>query len=102
MAETDALADAAREIRVLDAVILIGAGASHAAGMPMAGQLSPLVWHTLDQHPLVRRAVAQSLGVDDAPAKGLIGDAARAIHTAFTHIGADAACRRFFQQAFTF
>ena len=100
MAVTDALADAAREIRVSDAVILIGAGASHAAGMPMAGQLSPLVWHTLDQHPLVRRAVAGSLGVDDAPAKGLIGDAARAIHTAFTHIGADAACRRFFQQAF--
>jgi hypothetical protein len=51
MAVTDVLTEAAEEIRVSDAVILIGAGASHAAGMPMAGQLSPLVWHTLDQHP---------------------------------------------------
>jgi hypothetical protein len=101
MPATDALTQAAGEIRSSDAVILVGAGASYAAGMPMAGQLSPLVWHTLDQHPSVRRCVAESLGVSDAAGKALVGDDTRAVHTAFRHIGTDAASRHSFQRAFS-
>ena len=101
MDATDALRRVAGEIRTSDAVILVGAGASYAAGMPMAGQLSPLVWHTLDQHPAVRRCVAESLGVCDAAAKAVVGDDAEAVHTAFRHIGIDAASRRSFQRAFS-
>ena len=101
MPATDALTAAAGEIRVSDAVILMGAGASYGAGMPMAGQLSPLVWHTLDQHPVVRRVVASSVGLGDTAAKALVGDDAKTIHTAFKSIGADRPSRRSFQEAFS-
>lgn len=43
MSGIDVLNQAIDEIRVSDAVILLGAGASYAAGMPLAGQLPPLV-----------------------------------------------------------
>src|SRR5690349_18978146 len=36
---------AVSEMRTADAVAVIGAGASFLAGMPLAGQLAPLVWH---------------------------------------------------------
>jgi hypothetical protein len=39
------------EIRTSDAIVVLGTGASFLAGMPLAGQLPPLVWHTVDAHP---------------------------------------------------
>jgi hypothetical protein len=100
MSESDALTRAINEIQVSDAVFVMGAGASYAAGMPLTGQLSPLVWHTLDRHPAVRGRLASVLGLSDQAAKSLVGDEDRAIRLAFEHIGADAASRHTFQQAF--
>lgn len=100
MSGTDALKRAISDIRTSDAVIVVGAGASYAAGMPLAGQLPPLVWHTLDQHPLVRERIASSLGSRDCAAKALIGDSARAVALAFAGIGSDDASRDTFQRAF--
>jgi hypothetical protein len=47
----------------MDAVVVFGAGMSFAAGMPLAGQLPPLVWHTLDAHPNVKQSVCNELAV---------------------------------------
>ena len=47
----DELQRAVDEMRVSDAIVVFGAGASFQAGMPLGGQLPPLVWHTLDAHP---------------------------------------------------
>src|SRR5687768_17339213 len=51
------------EMRVSDAIVVFGAAASFQAGMPLGGQLPPLVWHTLDAHPSVLRQVATVLGL---------------------------------------
>jgi hypothetical protein len=100
MSGKNALEQAIGEIRTSDAVVLIGAGASYAAGMPLAGQLAPLVWHTLDQHPAVRQRVALLLGSGDGAAKTLIGDDTRAVRLAFREIGVDEVSRDTFQRAF--
>jgi hypothetical protein len=100
MSRPDALNQATNEIRVSDAVIVIGAGASYAAGMPLAGQLPPLVWHTLDHHSDVRRRVGALLGSPDVAAKALLGDDARAVGLAFNEIASDEASRTTFQTAF--
>jgi hypothetical protein len=96
----DAINQVVDEIRVSDAVILVGAGASYAAGMPLAGQLSPLVWHALDHHQRIRERVAHLLGSGDAAAKVLLGDDVRAVTLAFREIAGDDACRATFQNAF--
>ena len=97
----DDLKRAADQIRVSDAIVVLGAGASYQAGMPLAGQLSPLVWHALDRHPNVLEKVASILNVPLARAKDVVGDNAARIRHAFAQIAADPLSRRTFQLAFT-
>ena len=97
----DDLTRAVEQIRVSDAVVVLGAGMSYQAGMPLAGQLSPLVWHALDRHPDVLERVASILNVPHAPAKDIVGDDADRIRLSFTQIAAHTASRRAFQLAFT-
>lgn len=88
------------EIRTSDAVAVIGAGASYQAGMPLAGQLSPLVWHALDAHPAVMRATCDALGIAPGRPKEVIADDWSRIRAAFAQIAADLGARRTFQASF--
>ena len=69
--------------------------------MPLAGQLSPLVWHALDTHPDVLGRLVSILNVPHANAKDVVGDNADRIRIAFAQIAADPPTRRTFQLAFT-
>ena len=100
MTDTDGLKHAVDQIRVTDAVALLGAGVSYEAGMPLAGQLPPLVWHALDAHPAVLRRLAAALGTSHGSAKDITGDHVARIRTAFSYIATDPSCRKTFQATF--
>ena len=101
MPEGDNLKRAVDEIRVSDAVVLLGAGTSYEAGMPLTGQLPPLVWHALDAHPDVLRGLASTVGAPHGRAKDIVADDAARVRTAFAHIATDPSCRKTFQATFT-
>ena len=88
------------QIRVSEAVVVPGAGASYQAGMPLAGQLPPLVCHALDTHPDVLRRLASILKIPHAGAKDIVGDDAARVRAACGQIAADPSSRRTFQVAF--
>ena len=100
MTNADSLKRAADQIRVSDAVVLLGAGTSDEAGMPLAGQLPPLVWHALDAHPDVLRRLASALGTPHGRAKDIVADHVARIRTAFGYIATDPSCRKTFQATF--
>lgn len=97
----DDLKRAVDQIRVSDAIVVLGAGASYEAGMPLTGQLQPLVWHTLDEHPSVLDKVASILSVPRTSAKAIVGDDPDRVRLAFAQIATDSPSRRTFQHAFT-
>ena len=101
MPNRDDLTHAIDQIRVSDAVVLLGAGASYEAGMPLAGQLPPLVWHALDAHPDVLRRLASILKVPHGGAKDIVADDVAGIRTAFRYIATDSSSRKTLQAAFT-
>ena len=101
MSESDVLECTIDHIRVSGAVVLLGAGASYQAGMPLAGQLSPLVWHALDSHPDVLMRLASILNVPRTSAKDIVDGNNDRIRLAFAQIEANPLCRRAFQLAFT-
>jgi hypothetical protein len=95
--QLDALGD---EIRTADAIVVVGAGFSFEAGMPMSGQLAPLVWHALDSHPEVRRATCNGMGVLPGNAKDVIGLDGAKLLVAFSSIEVSPDVRKTFQQSF--
>ena len=101
MPNRDDLTHAIDQIRVSDAVVLLGAGASYEAGMPLARQLPPLVWHALDAHPDVLRQLASIFKVSHGGAKDIVADYVERIRTAFRYIATDSSIRKTFQAAFT-
>ena len=101
MSNNDDLQRAVDQIHVSEAVVLLGAGTSYQAGMPLARQLSPLVWHALDTNPDVLRRLASIFNVPHASAKDVVGDNVDRIRLAFAQITADPLSRRAFQLAFT-
>ena len=101
MCNRDDLSHAVDQIRVSDAVVLLGAGVSYEAGMPLAGQIPPLVWHALDAHPAVRQRLASDLRVPDGAAKDIVADDSARIRAAFAFIAENSSSRSTFQTAFT-
>jgi hypothetical protein len=93
----DALAD---EIRTADAVVVIGAGLSFQAGMPLAGHLAPLIWHALDLHPVIKQLTCDTLGVLPGTAKDVIGLDWKKVLVAFSCIAGANDARRTFQCSF--
>jgi hypothetical protein len=102
MPKTATLLDAAmNEVRTFNAVTIIGDGASFQAGMPLAGQLAPLVWQTLDAHPEINRATSETLCLGEGCAKEVVGyEEWDRLQLAFSKIAADAGARNCFQQSF--
>jgi hypothetical protein len=91
---------AVEEIRASDAVVLMGAGVSFAAGMPLAGQLSPLLWHALDSNPKVLELLCAELGSSLSAAKSVVGDDWKRISRSLELIKSDKAAYRTFKQTF--
>ena len=100
MPHSDNLEDAVSQIRVSGAVVLLGAGASYHAGMPLAGQLAPLVWHTLDSHKDVLIRLAPTHDARRRHAKEVVGENADQILRAFALIAANPRCKEVFQSSF--
>ena len=96
---TASISFAVNEIRVADAVVVLGAGVSFAAGMPLAGQLAPLVWHALDSNAEVLKALCEELGIPISEAKTVISDDTAKINRAFQHIKVNAAAYRTFKKS---
>jgi hypothetical protein len=89
------------EIRTSDAVAIIGAGASFLAGMPLAGQLAPLVWQTLDANPDVKSLTGDLLGLNARTAKEIVGNEDwDRLRLAFSKIAANPDAQMYFQQTF--
>ena len=91
---------AIEEIRVSDAVALMGAGVSFAAGMPLAGQLSPLIWHALDANPEILQILCAELSISFLAAKRVVGDDPKNIHRALELIKGDPAAYGTFKMTF--
>ena len=100
MSDRGLIQSALDEIRTSDAIIVLGAGVSFAAGMPLAGQLIPLIWHTLDVHPNVLRKVCDAIGVAPCSAKRVVGDDWKRSCVAFAEIAVNKDARLTFQHCF--
>jgi NAD-dependent SIR2 family protein deacetylase len=96
----DNIGRAVEEIRVSDAVVLMGAGVSFAAGMPLAGQLSPLIWHALDANPEILQLLCAELGLSFLAAKSVVGDDPKNINRALELIKGDPAAYGTFKNTF--
>ncbi len=100
MITTESIDRAAQEIRTSDAVVLMGAGVSFTAGMPLAGHLSPLVWHALDSNPNVLHLLCAEFGAARSSAKSVVGDDWKRLVCAFERIRSDQAAYRAFKKSF--
>lgn len=89
------------EVRSSNAIVIIGAGVSFRTGMPLTGQLPPLLWMTYDTHPDLKQILAEKLGVNSNSAKSLIGDDWNHIWKAFELITTNNSARKTFQTAFS-
>ena len=90
----------AQEIRASDAVVVMGAGVSFEAGMPLTGQLAPLVWHGLDSNPDLLKKLCAELGVQAESAKRLVGDDQTKINQALRLIKTDDTAFKSFKRSF--
>lgn len=73
MTKYPAVDRAIAELRIWNAVAIVGAGTSVEAGFPLR-DLQPLLWMALDSDIPARDALARKLGQQPMPAKDLIGD----------------------------
>ncbi|NBB81105.1 MAG: hypothetical protein GVY36_16980 [Verrucomicrobia bacterium] len=89
------------EVRASDALVVLGAGASFHSGMPMAGQLASLVWHTIEEHPDLLSKLSLEIGGHATSAKELIGDNKAAIMAAFKLIDLDSSASATFRRVFS-
>src|SRR4051812_24903531 len=89
------------ELNAWGGVAVIGAGASVSAGMPLAPQLPPLVWHALDRTPEARAWAADQLGLSDRMSQHLIGDSLAGLRVGYQAIASHPEARRAFQRAFS-
>ena len=94
------LSEAVRDIRSYDAIVLIGAGASFQAGMPLAAQLAPLVWHTYDALHCLNTQLCHMVGAPVSHPKDVIGEDPERIRIAFELIAGNPEAMARFKEAF--
>jgi hypothetical protein len=78
----------------------MGAGVSFEAGMPLAGQLAPLVWHGLNSNPDILKQLCAELRVQAEAAKKLVGDDQTKINQALKLIKSDDIAFKNFKRSF--
>lgn len=96
----DSLQRVAAELRASDAVVLVGAGASIAAGYPLTIQLRPHLWNAIEADPRLLERLAVELGRDAESAKQLVGDDPEACRVAYEAVTRSPGARKAFQQSF--
>ncbi len=89
----------ARMIRTSNAVAELGAGALFDAGMPLAGELRPLLWGVLDESRSVKAQVSAELGLPESSGKILV-EADHNLQIIWKHVSADSLARQVFQEKF--
>ena len=97
----DRISGLADSLAVWRAVAVVGAGVSARSGLPLCGQLSPLLWQAFDSD-LDAKAKLMAVRASSAPTtKELIGDNDTARQTALRLLPAHEKARSTFQHAFT-
>lgn len=71
------------EMRVHGVIVVLGAGASFEAGLPLYSQFPSMVWQTVDEFPLIKEKLNYSI---DMPAKKIIGEDIEKIKRSFEYI----------------
>lgn len=85
------------DVRVYGSVVIIGAGASFEAGMPLYKQLAPIIWQIVDNLPSIKK----DIGVNrDDPAKEVIGEKEENIINVFPYIEISSEATTSFKQRF--
>lgn len=87
-------------LRASGAVVVVGAGLSWPAGMPLADHLAPFLWQAFDEHRSQRAELAASLGQPDAPAQILLGIDKARLSEAYGLVRQNDEVRHSFQAAF--
>lgn len=94
------IAAVADELRAANAIVIVGAGLSIAAGYPLTRQLAPHVWHAMEADPDVLGELARLLGRSPDSAKALIQDDEIALKAAYELILLSPVARGVFQESF--
>ena len=97
---TEDVVHVAAQLHTGGAIVVLGAGLSRPAGMPLVADLPPLIWHALDIDLAARGAVAAEVGAPDAPGKTLVGGDPGALAAGFDALRAHSHARQAFQNAF--
>ena len=84
------------DIRVHGAILIMGAGASFEAGMPLYKQFPPIIWQVVDEFADIKTI----LGHEDIPAKNIIADDVTKIKQIFNHIEKDVHANLRFKELF--
>ena len=71
------------DIRVHSGILVLGAGASFEAGLPLYAQFPPIVWQVIDEFPYIKTALGHN---EIIPAKDIIGDDITKTKQVFSHI----------------
>ncbi|AJG96775.1 hypothetical protein LF65_00084 [Clostridium beijerinckii] len=71
------------EMRVHGAIVVLGAGASFEAGLPLYSQFPSMVWQTVDEFPVIKEKLKYSINM---PAKNIIGEDVGKIKKSFEDI----------------
>lgn len=71
------------EIRVHGTIVIIGAGASFEAGLPLYSQFSSIIWQVIDEFPILKNELGSN---QDIPAKAIIGTDIDRIKNSFAYI----------------
>lgn len=71
------------EMRVHGAIVVLGAGASFEAGLPLYSQFPSMVWQTVDEFTAIKEKLNYSI---DIPAKKIIGENEEKIKRSFEYI----------------
>lgn len=71
------------EMRVHGAIVVLGAGASFEAGLPLYSQFPSMVWQTVDEFSAIKEKLNYSI---DMPAKKIIGENVEKIKRSFEYI----------------
>lgn len=87
-------------LQATGAVIVVGAGLSWSAGIPLAYHLAPFLWQAFDENAAARAGLAAKLGQADAPAQVLLGYNATRLGDAYRVVRQNEGVRRSFQSAF--
>ncbi len=94
------IASVADQLQASGAVVILGAGFSWPAGIPLTAHLAPFVWQALDENPGVRAEVAAKFGEVDVSSQALLDHDEVRLVIAYDALREHPPARKSFQCAF--